>query len=114
MITRKYRAPRFDAKIDEPYKAWIRTLDCIVCQVWKLRIQGYYGFLEAAHVGERGLGQKCPDRQTLPICVWHHRLGPQSAHALGKRFWSYWRLSRPELIAEHNRKFEKRNEHEAA
>lgn len=106
MPLRKWKQPRPNAKIDEPYKAFIRSLPCIVCFGWSLRIKGYHAFVECAHVGQRGLSQKSPDRETIPLCVWHHRLGPQSIHALGKRFWSYWRLSRPELIAEYNRKFE--------
>ncbi len=113
MILRKYRASRYDPKIDEPYKAWIRLLPCIVCRTWDLRILGYHGRVECAHIGQRGLSQKCLDRETIPLCIWHHRLGPQSVHALGKGFWGYWRLSRPELIAEYQRRFERRNDEAA-
>lgn len=31
------------------------------------------GQVEADHAGTRGLGQKCSDRQTIPLCSRHHR-----------------------------------------
>jgi len=105
MILRRYKPPRFDPKINEPYKAWIRTLPCIVCRQWQLT-QARYGLVECAHVGMRGLGQKCHDRETIPLCVHHHRTGPQSHHALGKGFWKYWRLNRYDLIKHYNQHYD--------
>ena len=29
--------------------------------------------VEAHHFGRRGMGQKAPDRQSVPLCVEHHR-----------------------------------------
>ena len=107
MILRSYKPPRLNLKIDEPYKRWIRSLPCVVCSTWGFSIQGYHGFVECAHVGQRGMKQKCSDRETLPLCVWHHRLGPKSVHA-GKGFWMHWKLDRYELIKEYNLKFERR------
>ena len=107
MILRKYRAPRYDPKLNSAYLRWIRTLPCVVC--WQLRPLRQFAASEAAHVGERGLGQKCADTQTVPLCPYHHRTGPLSAHAMGKRFWVYWRLNRFELIADYNRRFEEEN-----
>jgi len=112
MILRKYRAPRLNLKLDPVYCRWIRTQPCVVCSKWGLRMQGYAGFVECAHVGMRGLRQKCDDRETIPLCVWHHRTGPHSVHA-GKGFWSHWKLNRYELIAEFNRRFERREENAA-
>ena len=114
MILRSYKKPRPHPKVDEPYKSWIRLLPCVVCFTWRFRIAGYSGMVECAHVGERGLGQKCHDRQTLPLCVFHHRTGPHSAHAIGKRFWGYWKLDRFELIADHNRRYEREHHENAA
>lgn len=113
MILRKYRAPRQDPKQDSDYRTWLRTLPCIVCTAWKFNIKGYAGFIECAHFGSRGLGQKCSDREALPLCVWHHRTGPKAVHVLGRNFWMHWKLDRYELIAEHNRKFERREENAA-
>jgi hypothetical protein len=31
------------------------------------------GSTEAHHMGERGLGQKCSDLETVPFCSEHHR-----------------------------------------
>lgn len=110
MITRRYKASRPDPKQDPGYRAWIRTLPCCICQQWGFLIKGYPGTVECAHVGARGLGQKCPDRETLPLCVWHHRTGPQAVHVLGRNFWNYWKLNRYELIEAYNRMFERRED----
>jgi hypothetical protein len=79
----------------------------VVCALLSIR-KWQFRFLkiEAAHVGERGLGQKCPDRQTLPLCIEHHTAGPHSHHKLGRGFWSFWKLDRYELIAEFNARYE--------
>jgi len=99
--------PRRGSEPDEKYKAWIRKLPCVVCE--RARITSYrWVFLriEAAHVGERGMSQMAPDRQTLPLCVFHHTAGPQSHHRLGKRFWAFWGFSRFELIENLNARYE--------
>ena len=98
LILRHYKPPKNDPRRDSAYLAWLRKLPCIVC--------GKQRFVEAAHVGERGLGQKCPDRQALPLCSWHHRMGPESQHVLGRNFFQKHGLNRFNLIAEYNRKYE--------
>ena len=91
--------PRRGLVIDEAYLAFIRKLPCIVC--------GAVRYVEAAHVGARGLGQKCSDREALPMCPAHHRTGPDAYHVLGgKSFWKVWGLDRFRLIEEHNRQYE--------
>lgn len=111
---------RKNRKTDEKYKAWIRSLACAVCAIPRGRIwSGPFGNpvktpftleqttrTEAAHVGPRGLGQKCSDRQTLPLCAQHHRTGKDSHHTLQKHFWSHHNLDRDALIAELNTKYE--------
>ncbi len=98
--------PRRGAEVDEPYKAWIRTLPCVVCEMLSIRSwQFRFLTIEAAHVGERGLGQKAPDRQCVPLCIEHHTAGAHSVHVLGKRFWTHWNLDRFELIADYNRRW---------
>ncbi len=54
---------------------------------------------EVAHVGDRGLGQRCPDREAIPLGVPHHRTGKDAHHVLGKNFWSHHGLDRDEVIA---------------
>jgi hypothetical protein len=56
------------------------------------------GAVEAAHVGDRGLGQKCRDQETIPLCGYHHRTGPDSQHVMGKRFWDHHGINRPDLV----------------
>lgn len=31
------------------------------------------GAIEAHHAGPHGAGQKCPDRESIPLCTRHHR-----------------------------------------
>lgn len=89
---------------DEAYKAFIRTLPCLVCDKYGAR---QMSATEAAHVGDRGYGQKCSDRETLPLCgEEHHRLGRESHHVLGRNFWSHHRLDRDALVAEHNAQYQ--------
>jgi len=59
------------------YLAWIRTQPCLVC--------GSTRWIEAAHTGPHGLGQKSPDTSAVPLCAKHHRTGNDSYHRLGPR-----------------------------
>ena len=78
------------------YWAWIRTQPCAVC--------GCRRGIEAAHVGLRGMGQKCDGREVIPLCaLGHHREGPESHHRLGKRFWERHGLDRYEVIGRYRR-----------
>lgn len=61
---------------------------------------------EAAHVGLRGLGSKCSDREAIPLCAEHHRIGPDSHHALGRYFWAHYGLDRDAIIKELNRLYD--------
>lgn len=86
------------------YLRWIRSLKCVICEMY-----GYEQLspTEAAHVGVRGLRQKCSDRETLPMCgELHHRLGKASHHVLGKLFFIFWGIDRDELIQAHNAAFD--------
>lgn len=77
---------------DDPARiAWVRTLMCMICRTQST-------ITEAAHVGDRGLGQKCQDAETIPLCAEHHRTGKDSAHVMGKRFWSHHGISREDAI----------------
>lgn len=60
---------------------------------------------EVAHVGLRGLGQKCSDLETLPLCTEHHRTGEKAHHVLGKNFWAEHGLDRDQLIASFQEKY---------
>lgn len=114
----KRRRPRKRAGEDLKYQAFIRSLPCFICY-WPLYKAGMItefvragiGFplfdtstqktvTEFAHLGERGLGQLCPDREGGPLCGEHHRTGPEAAHGpLGKNFFAHHGIDREELFA---------------
>jgi hypothetical protein len=99
---------------DPEFIAWVRLWPCIAClrhaypglfwnefkallgslardvaereAVW-VELAGC-GRTEAAHVGARGLDQKCDDRDVLPLGSKHHRTGPEAHHVIGRAFWS--------------------------
>lgn len=81
---------------DEAYLEYIRSLPCCACAA--LRVN-QTSLTESAHVGSRGLSQKCPDNQTIPLCAEHHRLTQFSQHAMGKLFWKHYDLDLEELLA---------------
>ncbi len=98
----KHRKPRRGPLKDAKYLAWIRENICVVCRHWAIGewMIGQTETTEAAHVGGRGLGQRCSDRETLPLCASHHRTGKDSHHVLGRKFWEYHGLNRDAIIAE--------------
>lgn len=86
---------------DSKYLAWIREQPCAICQRESME---QTTMTEAAHVGDRGLGQKCSDRETLPLCAVHHRTGSAAHHVLGKRFWTHHGIDKPETIRKYQGK----------
>jgi hypothetical protein len=104
---RRFGPPRRGSEPDEAYKKWLRKLPCVVCARLEIsKAQFVFSHIEAAHVGARGLGQKCPDRQCVPLCIWHHTAGPHCYHRSAKTFWSHWKLDRFELIEGFNARYE--------
>lgn len=125
------QAPRRkNRKADKEYLAFIHTLPCICCMIlsigqstWPLRKESFRRWYasvqsfacrqcsrsEAAHLGDRGLGQKAHDRTAAPFCDWHHRNGPESLHRLGKKFWQHWGLERDDVIQALNGMFEQKS-----
>lgn len=89
--------PRKGLVIDDAYRAFIRSQPCICC--------GSRRYVECAHVGIRGMGQKCSDYDTLPLCSAHHVQGPESHHVLGRRFWTVWGLDRTSLIEKYQQEY---------
>ena len=79
------------------YLQWIRTLPCCVCRTTR--------WIEAAHTGPHGLGQKSSDTSAIPLCPKHHRTGNDSYHKLGpRRFAAVHGLDVAELVARLNAK----------
>lgn len=103
-IPRQRYEPRKGPLDDPAYLNFIRSLPCAICTLLRGRQSGR---TEAAHVGQRGLGQKCSDHETIPLCHLHHREGEHAHHRIGKRFWSFWSLDRFELIGRYRRMYER-------
>ncbi len=81
-----------------PYMLWIKTLPCAVC-----RRMGS----EAAHTGPRGLGQKSPDEQCIPLCPDHHRHRKDALDVAGPRnFTTIHHIDIPRLVEQLNIRWE--------
>ena len=81
---------------DEAYLEFLRGRRCVVCIAWRISQSTP---TEAAHVRVRGLGQKCDDKDALPMCERHHRTGPLALHKLGKAFWTHHGIDRETELA---------------
>ncbi len=99
---------------DKPYLAFIHLRACLICDDMIERRVFVDGIpyrqtsrTEAAHVGNRGLSQKCPDREAIPLCAHHHRTGKDSQHVLGKKFWEFHGFERDAVIRAYNWWFER-------
>jgi hypothetical protein len=100
--TRK-RGPARCAK----YRAWVRSLPCLVrrCK----------GKAEAAHTGPHALGQKSSDFTAVPLCVRHHREGPRALDKIGRpKFEKIYKVSIEETVKEMNQTWQNRNFLQAA
>lgn len=92
MRTRRPGKPRRGRVRDKKYLSWLHTLPCSVPGCANRNI-------EAAHVGPRGMGIKCNDREAIPLCaITHHREGKESHHKLQKLFWEHHGLDREALF----------------
>lgn len=100
------RSARSKRLKDKKYLAFIASQWCVVCELVTGSEAGTPLRIEVAHVGTRGLSQKCSDRETLPLCARHHRTGKDAHHVLGRKFWQHHQLDRDALIAELNARYE--------
>jgi len=78
------------------YRAWIRSLPCLVCGREPS---------EAAHTGsEGGLQLKASDLSCVPLCTRHHTMYPDSYHRLGRAgFEALHQVDCRELVRRLNR-----------
>lgn len=70
-LSRYAKRPR-----DTEFMLWVKTLLCSVEEerpCADLEPEPCAGPVEADHAGARGLGQKCSDRECIPLCSAHHR-----------------------------------------
>ncbi len=89
------KPPKKRKGADPAYLAFLRTRPCLLCD---RKAYAQASRTEAAHTGVRGLGQKAPDKEALPLCGSHHRFGDDSLHRLGRRFWTHHELDREGAI----------------
>jgi hypothetical protein len=75
------------------YLEFIRQWPCVLAAA-----RDCEGNVEAAHVGDRGLGQKSKDEQAIPLCAGHHRTRSDSQHVMGRGFWEYHGINRADLF----------------
>jgi hypothetical protein len=85
--------------VDTNYLRWLRSLACAIPGCADRHI-------EAAHIGVRGFGVRCSDREAIPLCAGHHRNRRDAHHVLGKRFWEHHGLERQVLIECYNAMYE--------
>lgn len=99
---------------DRVYREWIASLLCVACEANPFRRTRGIQLTETqcAHVGPtRGIGQKCSDYETIPLCRYHHERGYKfSHHTLGKRFWAHHGIDRDAIIAALNQAYAERKE----
>ena len=91
-IRKRRSKPRRGRVLDKLYLEFVATLPCLVCGRRPV---------EVAHLGERGLSQKCDDRKTGPLCHLHHQDSKVGHHGqLGRNWWSFHGLrDRSEIFA---------------
>ena len=87
---------------DKAYLAWLHGTACsIPSRMYPGSCCGTP--IEAAHFGPRGLSQKVPDRQAVPLCKAHH----EQLHRLGpKKFWLLHGLDPEAIIKELNDRYD--------
>jgi hypothetical protein len=92
---------------DPAYLAFIRAQPCSVpdCRAT---------FIEAAHIGSRGLSQKSSDRDAIPLCHFHHQPAPNAYHKSKHRFERACCLNLAAIIRELNRIYDEQPERRAA
>lgn len=83
---------------DPAYLAWLRTQRCVIGEFVTGSESCITRSIEAAHTGVRGLRQRASDLEALPMCVRHHRTGPDAHHVLGKRFFEHHGIERETMI----------------
>lgn len=63
---------------NKQYLEYIRKQPCVIC-----------GHKSVPHHTEAGgMGMKCSDYRTIPLCNQHHTIGSASIHRMGKKTFS--------------------------
>lgn len=90
---------------DADYMAWLHDQPCIGCIVLgpapreSAHIEAAHQKLQRAERGwNRTLGRRSHDRQCVPLCAWHHRLGPTCCDPAQRKFWETLGLTVDDVI----------------
>ena len=71
-----------NSKAESDYMSAVASLGCIAC-----RKMGYEGTpAEIHHIGNRTMGKRSSNYDTIPLCPIHHRTGPDAVHMNKKVF----------------------------
>lgn len=89
---------------DIAFMLWVKTMSCVARELGLDTGHPCGGVIEADHAGTRGLGMKCDDRETIPICTEHHRQRTDFSGAF--KTWHRdrmrsWLLACIDLVTEH-------------
>lgn len=80
------------------YLDWIDTLPCLVCR-------GPATHHHESEKGGKGMGMKCSDYRSVPLCAKHHN----SVHTMGKNsFYFMWGIDIEKTIGRLNQEWKKR------
>lgn len=102
----KRTKPKGGHEGDKRYMAWQHEehLGCIACMVEgppsASRLMGEPNPIEVAHqhISAWKYGIKDHDRNSAPLCRWHHTVAPNACDKAQKKFWA--RLGLADLIAD--------------
>lgn len=77
--------PKTKPVIDDAYRAWISSMPCCICYRRSHKLYPQTAFVypsqsQCHHIEAGGMGTKCSDHLTVPLCWKHHR----QAHDLGR------------------------------
>jgi hypothetical protein len=80
---------------NEAHLDLIRSLECVLSEDPRHTCSRR---IEAAHLGNRGRGQKAPDETAVPMCDSAHRTGQKALQKGEKTFFSYWVVRSKEVL----------------
>jgi len=88
---------------DPAYLTWVRGLPCLICRRCPV---------EPHHALTSAMSQKVSDYSVVPLCLFHHRLGPDAVHHIGRRpFAKRFGLDIPAIIQGLNDQWQSQTAH---
>jgi hypothetical protein len=76
-MKRKHKSTKYSRRErDFAFMGFVKGMLCSAIEEWPdvdVPPGDCEGEVEADHAGARGLSQKCPDNECIPLCALHHR-----------------------------------------